>query len=96
MADRSRRGPGRGGASGDRALRQQVVPRACSDPLRRETIRGVEVERVRTTGLGSSGRLGRVVDAVSFIVGVVLRLTVLPRADLVVSLTSPPMIPLLG
>jgi glycosyltransferase involved in cell wall biosynthesis len=59
---------------------------------REETIEGVRVHRVRSTPFGRSSRIGRLVDYFIFLSGAVWRLLFGPRADIVVVLTTPPMI----
>jgi colanic acid biosynthesis glycosyl transferase WcaI len=56
----------------------------------------VRVIRVRCCGLGKSKKWRRMVDAVSFLASSFLRLIFLPRADLIVALTSPPFIGAIG
>jgi glycosyltransferase involved in cell wall biosynthesis len=59
----------------------------------RETIKGVEVHRVRTTGFGRGHLGGRALDYLSFYLAATLRLLRLVRAgDLVVAKTDPPLI----
>ena len=53
---------------------------------------GVDVWRVATTAFGKRSRAGRLLDGISFLVMVAVRLLFLPRPDLVVSLTSPPLL----
>ncbi len=70
--------------------------RAYNEPARtyprHETIRGVRVWRTRTSGFGRGGKLGRMVDYVTFLVGARRRLARLPRPDLVIAMTTPPML----
>jgi len=63
---------------------------------KRETWNGVHIIRLSTLGLGKKGRLGRALDFASFFVSCVLRLALLPRFDVVIALTSPPLISWLG
>src|SRR5439155_13976969 len=61
----------------------------------RETIRGVEVHRVATTGVGGSGLLGRGFDYLSFYVAASrLAMRLANRGDIVVAKTDPPMLSL--
>ncbi len=62
----------------------------------RETYRGIEVYRVGSTGFGKRSFLHRFVDAVTFELALIWRLFRLPRHDIVVSFTSPPLIGLVG
>jgi len=70
--------------------------RAYNDPARtyarREDIRGVTVWRTRTSGFGRGGKLGRLIDYVTFLIGSRRRLGRLPRPDLVIAMTTPPML----
>ena len=62
----------------------------------RETWRGVRIVRVPSTGFGKAARWRRAADFASFMLGCVLRLALLPRFDVIVAMTSPPLISLLG
>ena len=62
----------------------------CTQP--RANWYGVDVWRVATTAFGKRSRAGRLLDGISFLVMVAVRLLFLPRPDLVVSLTSPPLL----
>src|SRR5450755_3757059 len=70
--------------------------RSYAQPRRRysrhETIDGVRVDRVRTTSFGRASRLGRLTDYATFVLGAARRLLFGPRPDVVVALTTPPMI----
>nr|NIM62452.1 glycosyltransferase [Acidobacteriota bacterium]NIQ86046.1 glycosyltransferase [Acidobacteriota bacterium] len=70
--------------------------RAYNDPSRtyprREEIGGVSVWRTRTSGFGRGGKTGRLIDYLTFLVGSAWRLYRLPRPDLVISMTTPPML----
>jgi glycosyltransferase involved in cell wall biosynthesis len=74
--------------------------RSYADPSRRyparETIRGVEVRRVRTTGFGRATKPGRIADYFTFLAGAKLQLLFGPAPDAVVSLSTPPLVALLG
>ncbi|MCX8090764.1 MAG: glycosyltransferase family 4 protein [Verrucomicrobiae bacterium] len=74
--------------------------RAYDDPRRafprRETWRGVRIVRVGATGFGKRARWRRAVDFGSFMASCAARLAVMPRPDVVVALTSPPLISVLG
>jgi glycosyltransferase involved in cell wall biosynthesis len=54
---------------------------------------GVHVHRVRTTAFGRETTLGRIADYASFFLQVLWRLLNGPRYDAVVSLTTPPLLP---
>lgn len=61
-----------------------------------ETRNGVIVRRAWTTGFGRASRLGRMVDYLVFALGAARILATERQADLVVSLTTPPLISSLG
>ena len=58
---------------------------------RREVIDGVRVARVHTTAFGRGSRLGRITDYLGFLGGAAIQL-MRTRADVVVALTTPPMV----
>jgi glycosyltransferase involved in cell wall biosynthesis len=62
----------------------------------RQSISGVEVIRVRTTGFGRSSRLGRLIDYLTFMNGAWWKLLFHRRPDIFISLSTPPMIAALG
>lgn len=74
--------------------------RSYGDPSKRyparERINGVEIRRARTTGFGRRSLLARVADYLTFIAGAKLHLLFGPAPDVVVSLTTPPFISLVG
>ena len=61
-----------------------------------EVWNGVEIFRVRPTGLGKGSRWRRAADFASFLVKCAARLAVVQRCDVVVAMTSPPLISLLA
>jgi len=61
-----------------------------------ETWRGIHIIRVGSAGLGKSAKWKRALDFASFMWSCSLRLLFLPRQDVVVALTSPPLISFLG
>ncbi len=63
---------------------------------RRERYRGIDVVRVRATSLGKRTLLHRGVDYASFYVTASAALLTLPRHDVVVTLTTPPLIAATG
>jgi hypothetical protein len=69
--------------------RKKVMPR-------KESWRGIQIERVFSTGFGKGSILRRVIDSLSFDIFLALKLLFCPRFDLVVSFTSPPMVGFLG
>ncbi|MEO8436230.1 MAG: glycosyltransferase family 4 protein [Pyrinomonadaceae bacterium] len=74
--------------------------RAYDDPNvnfpKRQTWKGIKIIRLSTFGLGKKGRARRALDFASFSLTCVLRLALLPRFDVVIALTSPPLISWLG
>jgi len=62
----------------------------------REVWRGVEIHRIWTSGLGKQARWRRFVDFACFWINAVWILLRLPRFDVTVCLTSPPLISSLG
>jgi colanic acid biosynthesis glycosyl transferase WcaI len=63
---------------------------------RRENWQGITVIRIPSFALGKKTKWRRALNFGSFLVNCALRLLVLPRFDVVVSLTSPPLISVLG
>ena len=61
-----------------------------------ETWRGVRIHRVFSTRFGKRAKWHRAVDFASFILSSCARLAVLPRHDVVVALTTPPLISFIG
>jgi colanic acid biosynthesis glycosyl transferase WcaI len=61
-----------------------------------EVWRGIRIYRIASTGLGKGAKWSRAADFASFLLSAGLRLLVLPRHDVVVALTSPPLISVLG
>ncbi len=74
--------------------------RAYDDPERRfpkrETRRGIKIYRVSATGFGKGSKAGRISNFASFTILCALRVLFLPRHDVVVALTSPPLLSFLG
>ncbi len=64
--------------------------------LVRETWRGVEIHRIWTPGLGKKARWRRFINFATFWINATLILLRLPRFDVTVCLTSPPLISSLG
>ena len=58
----------------------------------REQHEGVEVVRVASIDLGGASRLRRILSALMLNVAMAVRLSLMPKADLVIALTSPPLI----
>lgn len=63
---------------------------------RRETWNGINIIRIPALALGKETRWRRAVNFASFLINCSLRLLLLPRFDVVVALTSPPLISFLG
>jgi glycosyltransferase involved in cell wall biosynthesis len=61
-----------------------------------ETWRGIDIVRVWTSGFGHGTKWRRAADFLSFLVLAALRSLFLPRADVVVTLTTPPLLSVLG
>jgi len=59
---------------------------------RHEFHKGVEIIRIPSTGFGKTARWRRALDFGSFMLSCFLRMLMLPRYDLVVSMTSPPLL----
>ncbi len=74
--------------------RSYVDPSQTYPP--RQQLDGVEVRRVRSTGFGRSGRVGRLLDYLSFLISAGLRLIATGKQDVVVSMTTPPMLALVA
>src|SRR5258706_588844 len=74
--------------------------RGYADPrltfARSENWRGVQILRCPTSSFGKGARWRRALDFATFFATCALRVTVLPRFDAVVALTSPPLVSVLG
>lgn len=74
--------------------------RGYDDPSRvfpsRETWRGVRIERIGALALGKGTKWRRAANFASFLMACALRMALLPRQDLVVAMTSPPLVALLA
>jgi glycosyltransferase involved in cell wall biosynthesis len=62
----------------------------------RETWRGIQIFRVYSTRFGKAAKWRRAADFASFIMFCCARLLLLPRQDVVVALTTPPLISFIG
>ncbi len=62
----------------------------------KETWRGVRILRVRAAGFGQGAKWRRAADFASFLASACARLALLPRHDVVVALTTPPLISFIG
>ena len=65
-------------------------------PVGYENHEGVHIHRVRATSLGRRGTWSRMTDYLSFYSGALSKALRLPKFDLVVTLTTPPIIGLIG
>jgi glycosyltransferase involved in cell wall biosynthesis len=65
-------------------------PKAC------EVREGVRIHRVAATSLGRGGTWARMTDYLSFYAGAIVQAVLLPRFDVAVTLTTPPIIGLIG
>jgi len=63
---------------------------------KRETWRGIKIYRVSNTGFGKRSKLTRIMDFATFIMSCCWQLCWLPRQDVVVAMTSPPIISFIG
>jgi len=63
---------------------------------KQEDWRGIKIFRVAATGFGKGSSWTRAADFASFLLSCCLRLARLPRQDVVVALTSPPLISFVG
>ena len=74
--------------------------RGYDDPSKRfparEEWQGITIIRIPSLALGKKTKLRRALGFVSYLFSCVLRLAVLPKFDVVVALTSPPLISFLG
>jgi len=63
---------------------------------RRESWKGIDIIRISSLSLGKTSRWRRAANFGSFLVNCAVKLATLPRFDVVVALTSPPLISFLG
>jgi putative colanic acid biosynthesis glycosyltransferase WcaI len=63
---------------------------------KRETWRNIKIIRIPSLGLGKSAKWRRAASFGSYLVSCTLQLVMLPRFDVVVAMTSPPLISFLG
>ncbi len=74
--------------------------RAYGDPKTihpaKETVQGIRVVRVGSTGFGRRSFFHRFIDGISFEILLLLRLLFFPRQDMVIAFTSPPLIGFVG
>lgn len=62
----------------------------------RETWQGIEIHRIRPLAFGKSSRWRRAADFASYLTLCIARLARMPRFDVVIALTSPPLVSVLG
>jgi len=74
--------------------------RAYDDPRklfqRRETWQGIRIFRILNSGLGKQAKWRRAADFGTFMLSCCFRLALLPKSDVVVAMTSPPLISFIG
>src|SRR5437868_6278552 len=63
---------------------------------KREVWKGISIIRIPCSGLGKKAKWRRAIDFGSFLISCALRMIFLPRFDLVVGMTSPPLISFLA
>ena len=63
---------------------------------KKERWQGVRVVRVRGTGLGKQAKWRRAVDSLSFMLLSFIELALIQRPDVVLAMTSPPLIGVIG
>ena len=63
---------------------------------RHEVWKGIRIIRIPSISLGKSSKLRRALNFATFLLVCAMRLLLLPRFDVVVALTSPPLISVLG
>src|SRR5262249_13089233 len=77
------------------ASRSRYQPGAPKPPAH-EIRAGVQIHRVAATSLGRRGTWARMTDYLSFYASALLKAFIMPRFDVVVTLTTPPIIGLIG
>jgi glycosyltransferase involved in cell wall biosynthesis len=91
---------GEGLALGGHEVRVVCCSRAYADPSLRypssEELDGVAVRRTWASGFGRGSRIGRVADYLTFLAGATVRLLFSRRPDVVVSLSTPPLVAAMG
>ncbi len=63
---------------------------------KRETYQGIEIYRISSTGFGKTSFLRRLIDALSFDFMLLIKIFTVPKHDVVVCLTSPPLVGIFG
>lgn len=62
----------------------------------RERWRGIDIIRVRSSNLGRGGLVGRGLDHVTFLAAAALRMVAARKVEVVVTISTPPFLPVLG
>src|SRR5207248_1404341 len=74
--------------------------RGYDDPKKtfpsRERWKGIEIHRIATLGLGRKRKWLRIADFAAFLIGCATRVMALPKQDLVIAMTVPPLISIVG
>lgn len=87
-------------AAGNNEVTVIASSRGYDDPkkrfAKRETWKGVSIRRIACTGFGKRNRWTRALDFGSFLLSCAFRVVSLPKSDLVVAMTSPPLISFLA
>ena len=82
------------------AVRVICGDRSYFDPSRRyphrERWHGVAIERVRRSGFGRQAAVGRMVDYATYLIGTLIRALSGPKPDVIVALSTPPILGALG
>ncbi len=77
------------------ASRRGYDDRDLTYPLK-EGIEGVQVERIPSSYLGKRSYLARIIDALTFNLILIWKLVFMPRYDVVIGMTTPPLIATIG
>jgi len=87
-------------AAGNHEVTVVASSRGYDDPekrfAKRETWKGVSIRRIACAGFGKRNRWTRALDFGSFLLSCAFRVILLPKSDLVVAMTSPPLISFLA
>jgi len=91
---------GQGLAAAGHEVSAVCCRRSYADPsvryLAREEVGGVAVRRTWATGFGRGSKAGRLADYLTFLGGAAWRMLRQPRPDVVISLSTPPLVAALG
>lgn len=87
-------------AAGNNEVTVVASSRGYDDPEKRfeksEMWKGVSIRRIACTGFGKRNKWTRALDFGSFLLSCAFRIILLPKSDLVVAMTSPPLISFLA